>query len=75
MHEDQKPTLKKGYQVMSFLQTRRSQIEIADTMNSHESSISREIRRNSFRGKYDPLDAQGTATARRKFAKITTKKL
>ncbi|MCK9175968.1 MAG: IS30 family transposase, partial [Desulforhopalus sp.] len=58
---------------MAFLQTGRSQTEIAGTLNRSKSTISREIYRNSFEGKYDPCDAQVTATARRKFAKKATK--
>ncbi|MBM9520838.1 helix-turn-helix domain-containing protein [Desulforhopalus vacuolatus] len=58
---------------MAFLQTGRSQTEIAGTLNRFKSTISREIYRNSFEGKYDSCNAQVTAIARRKFAKKATK--
>jgi IS30 family transposase len=58
---------------MDFLQTRRSQTEIAGTLNRPKSTISREIRCNSFEGAYDPCDAQATATTMRKFAGKATK--
>ena len=44
---------------MAFLQTGRSQTEIAGTLNHSKSTISREIRWNSFEGKYDPCEVQG----------------
>ena len=66
-------TLLERYQIMAFLQTGRSQTEIAETINRSKSTISREIRRNSFKGAYDFGDAQVTATARRKFAEKATK--
>jgi IS30 family transposase len=58
---------------MAFLQTGRSQTEIAATLNRSKSTISREIRRNSFEGEYDPCNAQVSAIARRKFARKATK--
>jgi IS30 family transposase len=58
---------------MACLQTRRSQAEIAGTLNRSKSTISREIRRNSFAGEYNPCDAQASAIARRKFARKATK--
>ena len=58
---------------MAFLQRGRSQAEIAGTLNRSKSIISREIRRNSFEGEYDPCNAQVTAMTRRKSAEKVTK--
>ena len=69
----QQLTLLERYQIMVFLQTGRSQTEIAGVLNRSKSTISREIRRNSFKEAYDPANAQVTATARRKFAERATK--
>jgi IS30 family transposase len=46
------------YQISAFLQTGRSQTDIADTLNCSKRKISREIHRNSFEGRYDPCVAQ-----------------
>jgi len=58
---------------MAFLQTGRSPPEIAGTLNRSKSIILREIRRNSFEGKYDPCDAHASAIGRRKFTRKATK--
>jgi IS30 family transposase len=42
----QQRTLLERYQIMAFLQTRRSQTEIADTLNQSKNILSREIRHN-----------------------------
>jgi IS30 family transposase len=59
---------------MVFLQTGRSQTEIDGTLNRSNSTISREIHRNSFEGEYDPCNAQVSAITRRKFARKATTK-
>ena len=69
----QKRSLLERYQIMAFLQTGRSQTEIAGTQNRSKCTISREIRRDSLKRAYDPGDTQVTATARRKFAEKATK--
>jgi len=66
-------TLLERYQIMAFLQTGRSQTEIADTLNHSKSTISREICRNSFEGRYDPCVAHVIAMTRRKSAEKATK--
>jgi len=58
---------------MAFLQTGRSQAEIADARNRSKRIISREIPRNSFEGEYEPCDAQATATTGREFTEMATK--
>ena len=69
----QQLTLLERYQITAFLQTGRSQTKIAGTLNRSKSTISREIRRNSFAEEYDPCNAQVTAIARRKFVRKATK--
>ncbi|MBM9520367.1 helix-turn-helix domain-containing protein [Desulforhopalus vacuolatus] len=64
---------KKQYQIMAFLQTGRSQTEIAGVLNRFKSTISREICRNSFEWEYNPSHALVTVTARRRFTEKAAK--
>jgi IS30 family transposase len=58
---------------MVFLQAGKSQSEIADALNRSKRIISREIRRNSFKGKYDSCNAQVAIIARLKFVEKAIK--
>ncbi|MBM9520516.1 helix-turn-helix domain-containing protein [Desulforhopalus vacuolatus] len=69
----QQRTLLERYQISAFLQTRRSQTDITDTLNRSKSTISREIHSNSFEGSYTPCVAQIIAMTRRKSAEKATK--
>ena len=69
----QQLTLLERYQISAFLQTGRSHTSIADSLNRSKSTISREIYRNTFEGRYDPCIAHAIAMTRRKSAEKATK--
>ena len=59
-------TLEKRYHISALRKQGYKQVEIAHELGVHPSTICRELRRNKFHGKYQPLTAQAEYTLRQK---------
>ena len=62
-------TQEQRYQIYVLLKTAHSQSEIADAIDVHRSTISRELTRNSGKRGYRPQQAQRLAVSRQKKAR------
>ena len=62
-------TQEQRYQIYALLKTGCSQSEIAETIEVHKSTISREVRRNQGQRGYRPKQAHHKALKRRNKAK------
>ena len=67
-------TLKERYQISAYIKVGYTQIQIANSLGISQSTISREIKRNSFEGTYKPELAEQFSFHRHKF-KTKNKKL
>lgn len=63
------------YEISILLSKGYSQKDIADVLGKNPSSVSREVRNNSVKGRYDPNKAQHKARVRRLYAKFEWKKI
>ncbi|HAT73861.1 MAG: Transposase [Candidatus Moranbacteria bacterium GW2011_GWF2_36_839] len=71
----QQLTLKQRFQLETLLETMQVHKHIAQWMDVNESTISRELNRNSENGKYEARHAHSLSFRRRKSAKSKSKKL
>lgn len=68
-------TQKQRYQIAAYLETGISQRQVATRLGVHSSTISREVRRNTALGGYEPGHAQSVSDHRRRTAWKTTKRV
>ncbi|CAA6807106.1 MAG: Unknown protein [uncultured Campylobacterales bacterium] len=59
-------TLGERYHIEALMRLGYKQIDIAKELGVHPSTISRELQRNKFRGKYKPVQAQAEYILRQK---------
>ncbi|WP_139173022.1 helix-turn-helix domain-containing protein, partial [Marinobacter sp. AC-23] len=62
------------YQISAFLRVGWSQRRIAQEINCHSSTISRELRRNRTLKEYEPMEASRLSWHRRKGARKSHKR-